>query len=279
MADHQSPRPEDERPLVAPCKPIPIRAPLHWLRLGWEDVKRAPRQSLTYGAIMTILGYLISAAAYYFGDLGLYLGLVSGFVFLGPLLALTLYDISARLETGQPVSLRESMNDARQRLGDAMTFTIILLVVFLIWARAATMLHVFFPADLADDPLGLAMFLGIGSAVGACFCAIIFTASAFSLPMILDRDTDMITAVVTSVNAVLRNKPAMVVWASLITGCMLVGVITAYLGLVVVLPLLGHATWHAYRQSIDASEWPKNPALYGGNPDALYKPAGENPRG
>ncbi len=205
---------------------------------------------------MVAISYAISAATWHFGNMGLYLGVLSGFVFLGPLLALTLYAVSARLASGRAVSLRASLRDAGSALGDAMTFTLVLLVVFLVWARAAAMVHIFFPTGRAAEWLDWLSFLGVGSAIGAGFCALIFMASAFSLPMMLDRRSDTVTAVVSSVNATLRNKPAMLVWALCIGGFVLVGFATAYLAFAVLLPWLGHAAWHAYRQTIDASAWP-----------------------
>ena len=270
--DHSG-RPPEELPFVAPCRPLQLDAALGWLRAGWQDLRAAPRQSLTYGLIMVLISYGITAMTLWLGNLGLYLGLVSGFVFAGPWLALTLYSISLHVERQEPVSLRRSLGDARQQVGNAMVFAVILTVVFLVWARAATILHVFFPdtgyADLKDllkalvnlgewhpQLQGLAWFLGVGTLVGALFSAIVFAASAFSLPMLMDRQVDSVTAVVTSVNAVLRNKPPMLVWASLIGACVLLGLLTAYLAFVVLLPLLGHATWHAYRDTIDASAWP-----------------------
>lgn len=248
--------PEQELPFVAPCKTLSVKAPLNWLRRGWQDVLRAPRQSIGYGLIMVAISYLISLMTWRYGNLGLYLGLVSGFVFLGPWLALTLYAISMRLERGDPVSLRGSLNDARRQISGAMVFAVILTVVFLVWARAATVIHVFFPET--GDPLveDLLIFLAVGSAVGAMFCAIVFAVSAFSLPMLMERNVDTVTAIITSVNAVLRNKPAMVVWALLIGSCIVIGALTAWLAFAVLLPLLGHATWHGYRETIDASEWP-----------------------
>lgn len=243
-------------PFVAPCRSLAAGAALEWIRLGWNDLRRAPRQSLTYGLVMVLLSYLITAFTLWWGNLGLYLGLISGFVFVGPWLALTLYAISIRLERHEPVSLLRSIDDARQQLGNALVFAVILTVVFLVWARAATILHVFFPAGSDRGLKDLAWFLGIGSSVGALFSAIVFAVSAFSLPMLMDRKVDTVTAVVTSVNAVLRNKPAMAVWAMLIVACVLLGLLTAYLAFLVLLPLLGHATWHAYRQTIDASRWP-----------------------
>jgi uncharacterized membrane protein len=243
-------------PLAAPCRALEAGAALRWLRLGWADLCRAPRQSLVYGAAMVVVSYVIAAGAWAFGNLGLYLGLLSGFVFLGPLLALNLYAISDQLERSRPLSLHASLRRARAQLGNAMVFALVLMIIFLVWARAATMVHVFFPVDASVVWRDLAMFLGVGSVVGAIFCVVVFTASAFSLPMILDRRVDMITAVISSANAVLRNKAAMLVWALIIVACVLAGFATAFLGLAVLLPLLGYATWHAYRDTIDASAWP-----------------------
>ncbi len=141
---------------------------------------------------------------------------------------------------------------------DLMVFSFVLLIVFMIWARSATAMHIFFPENTDFQSGDLIMFLSIGTAVGAIFSAVVFTASAFSLPMIMDRKTDAITAVITSANAVLRNKSTMLVWGSLIVALVLIGFLTAFLGLILILPLIGHATWHAYRDTIDASQWPEN---------------------
>jgi uncharacterized membrane protein len=255
MADKHGTLPE-ELPFAAPCRRLGAAAPFEWLRLGWADLRAAPRQSLSYGLIMLLLSYLITAATWLFGNAGLYLGLVSGFVFVGPWLALTLYAVSRRLEDRRPVTLGRSMRDAAKAVGNALVFAIILTVVFLVWARAATMVYVFFPPTENPGWSELLPFLAVGTAVGAVFSAIVFAASAFSLPMLMDRRTDTVTAVVTSVNAVLRNKSAMAVWAVMIVACVLIGVATAWLAFVVLLPLIGHATWHAYRQTIDAGQWP-----------------------
>jgi len=126
-----------------------------------------------------------------------------------------------------------------------------------VWARAASMVHVFFPVEADPDWRQIARFLTIGSAVGSIFAAITFAASAFSLPMIMDRQTDTITAVVTSINAVLRNKAAMAVWLAILTVSVAIGFATAFIGLVILFPLLGHATFHSYKDVIDASAWPR----------------------
>jgi uncharacterized membrane protein len=246
----------EELPFVAPCRRLEPGAPLRWLRLGWQDIKRAPRQSLTYGVVMVLLSYLISFFAWRFGNLGLLIGLLSGFVFLGPVLAIGLYSISCQIQLGRRPQLGYCVREGRRQLGNELVFAVILLVVFLVWARAASMIHVFFPVETGYDIADLALFLGIGTAVGAIFSAIIFMASAFSLPMMMDRKADPVTAVLTSVNAVLRNKLPMLIWGILIVIAVLVGFATAFLGLVVLLPLIGHATWHGYLETIDASAWP-----------------------
>jgi uncharacterized membrane protein len=124
--------------------------------------------------------------------------------------------------------------------------------------RAASMVHVFIPVQTDPRWQDLLIFFGIGSLIGSVFAALIFCASAFSLPMIMDRQVDMITAVVTSINAVLRNKSVMTLWAAIIGLAVLLCFATALLGIILLLPLIGHATWHAYQDTIDASAWPKN---------------------
>lgn len=246
----------EPRPFAAPCRALPADAPLRWIRLGWNDLRRAPAQSLGYGLMMLALTYGIAAVTWWWGNIGLYLGMLSGFVFVGPCLAMGLYAISIQLERGQASGVAGSLLAARGQIGNAMVFALILTVVFLLWARAAMVLYVFFPGGSGRTPADLLLFLGIGSSVGAVFCSIVFAASAFSLPMLMDRKVDSISAVVSSVNAVLSNKKAMLVWASIIAGCVVLGLLTAFIAFLVLLPLLGYATWHAYRDAIDASTWP-----------------------
>lgn len=230
---------------------------MRWLRLGWRDLRAAKTESLFFGSIAVISSYAVSGLAWHYGNLGLLFGVLTGFVFLGPLLALTLYSISDQLDHARQPTLRRSLEDAMRAAADALVFAMLLLVIFLVWARAASMLHVFFPVDgqRAGEDFGL--FLLVGTVVGAVFAAIVFTASAFSLPMLIDRKTDAVTAVVTSVNAVLRNKPAMLVWSVLIVLLTLLGFATAFLGFALLLPLMGYATWHGYQETVDASQWPE----------------------
>jgi len=251
------PRAEEETPLpfVAPCRTLAPSAPLKWLQAGWRDIRSAPGASLSYGLIVVLLSYLVSVMALKLGNWVVFLSLLSGFVFIGPVLAIGTYAISAQLQRGQKPSLLRCVAEKKQCLGNAMVFALMLLVIFLVWARAASMVHVFFPMDSSPDWPALMKFYGIGSAVGSIFALICFSAAAFSLPMLLDRDVDAVTAVVTSINAVLRNKPAMAVWIAIIVLALGAGFATAFIGMAIVLPLIGHATWHAYQDTIDASAW------------------------
>jgi uncharacterized membrane protein len=248
--------PVSDLPFVAPCRKLSPQSPIKWLSLGWRDLRAAPLPSLSYGFALTLLSGIVVLATWKVGTLALYLGLASGFVFFGPLLAMGLYSISRELEAKERPSFWFSWREGRSHLKDMLVIGICLLVVMLVWGRAATLMNVFRPSLSSAGWSELIPYLGIGSAVGALFCAIVFAASAFSFPMLVDRSVDGVTAVITSINATLRNKLAMVVWAALIGVVVLIGFASCLIGFVVLLPLIGHATWHAYRETIDASAWP-----------------------
>ena len=182
---------------------------MRWLRLGWADMTRAPRLSLTYGAVLMALSMLIAALTWHFGTIALYIGIATGFMFLGPALAVGLYSISRQLDRGRKPVMGYCLCEGWHHIRELLVLRVVLLVVMLVWARAAATVHVFFPMESEPGLEQWLPFLGIGSAVGAVFAAIVFSASAFSLPMIMDRRVDSVTAVVTSVNAVLHNKKPM----------------------------------------------------------------------
>jgi uncharacterized membrane protein len=248
--------PSDALPFVAPCRNLPATAPLRWLRAGWQDLRAIGRPSLAYGAALALLSYATAALAWAFGTLGLYLGLASGFVFLGPLLAIGSYALSQQRAAGHPPDLAASLRAALRPSRDLLILGVVLLVVLLIWARAVAMVHIFMPTDPDTTWLDLLPFFAAGIAVGGVFATVLFAATAFALPMILERDADAITAALTSANAVLRNKSAALLWGATIVALVLLAFATAFVGFVVIFPLLGHATWHGYRETIDASAWP-----------------------
>ena len=247
-----------ELPFVAPCRQLSINAPIRWLKLGWQDIKTAPRPSLTYGSLMLMFSYLISLIAWEFGSFYMLLSLLSGFIFLGPILAIGLYSISCQIQIGREPVLGYCIREGKRHLSNEAFFAVLLLIVLLVWARATSVIHVFFPMDADPNWEDLILFLSIIGFVGTLFASFIFCLSAFSLPMIMDRKVDMITAGITSFNAVLNNKLVMLFWAFIIVMCVALSFLTGLLGLVILLPLIGHATWHGYQETIDASKWPKH---------------------
>ena len=246
----------DALPFVAPCRAVSAGAPWRWLRAGWEDLRAIGRPSLLYGVALALLSYAIAGLAWAFGTLGLYLGLASGFVFAGPLLAVGLYALSQQRAAGRTPDLAASLRAALRPSRDLLILGVVLLVVLLVWARAVAMVHIFMPTDPDTTWVDLLPFVAVGVAVGGLFASVLYAATAFALPMILERDADAITAALSSANAVLRNKPAALLWGALIVGVVVLGFATAFVGFVVLFPLVGHATWHAYRDAIDASAWP-----------------------
>jgi uncharacterized membrane protein len=245
--------------MLAPCRLLDMRAPLRWLKEGYADFRAAPVQSVLYGLMMVGICGLLAVLGNLWGGFVIPLAIMGGIVFLAPVLCLGLYAISAQLERKQPAMLGRTFREAaRRRLGTELVFALILLVIFLIWIRAFSMIQVFMPMDASPAPAATAMYHSVMLVVGLLFAALTFCFSAFSLPMIMHRDVDAVTAAITSINAVLRNKRVMLLWAGIILLTVLLGVATAFVGAVVLWPIIGMATWHAYLETIDASAFPRH---------------------
>ena len=252
------PMPEDARPFVVPCATLDMAAPWRWLRAGWRDLRAAPGLSMLFGLVIVLVSAGMSMLAWTLGRFALLATLLSGFVFVAPLICVGLYCVSRALQRGQRPTLGDSFVLARRVIGQAGVFAIVQGVIVLLWSRAGMMVGAFFPID-ESNANALWEFLLIGSLVGSVFAALTFAIAAFSLPMIADRDVDMITAGISSVNAVLRNKAVMALWAGIIIAMTAVGFATGLLGLGVLMPWLAYAAWHAYRETLDASGWPELP--------------------
>lgn len=241
---------EPIEPLFYPSNRLGFDAPMRWLRLGWHDLVRAKRQSLAYGIGLVLFGYLVTGLAWGDGNTLALFTLAVAFILAGPVLAFGLYSVSRQLELGRPPRLGVCWMESRNHMRNELLFALVMMVVLLVWARAATMVNVFFPVGEDPGALGWVEFLAVGSAVGSIFATIVFSSSVVALPMMLDRGTDAITSALTSINAVINNKGVMLLWALLIMVLTLVGFATAYLGFAVILPLIGHASWHAYRETV-----------------------------
>lgn len=245
--------------LIVASRNLAVGASLGWLKSGWSDFWKAPGISLLYGLFVFLVSIAVAWLAWKLGGYILLLSALSGFIFVAPMLAFGLYSVSRQLCEGNRPDLPQTIRAIKRPLGNAMVFTLVLLVVFLLWARAGMMVQVFFPYGQDPEWSHIVTFLLIGSAVGSIFATVSFAASVFSLPMLANRDVDVITAVVSSINAVLRNKPAMFVWALTISAMTLFGFLTAGLGLIIIIPWLAYATWHGYREALDVSDWPRLP--------------------
>jgi len=246
---------------LPPVRRLELDRPWAWLAAGWDDIRRAPAVSLTYGAIFTAISFLITAGVFLAGLEYLLFPLAASFMLVGPLLAVGLYETSRRLETGAPVSLGSALFVAtRSPLGLAL-IGVALMALLLIWMRAATLLLALFLGPMVFPPLtevvptllltteGVALLV-VGTACGAILAALVFAISVVSVPLLMERDVDVVTAVITSLQAVARNPKPMLLWAWLIALLTAFGIATLYIGLIVTFPLVGHATWHAYRETV-----------------------------
>jgi uncharacterized membrane protein len=249
------------KPLLAPSRKVGIEAPYRWLAKGWNDFKRVPAMSLGYGIFMMLISMLITYTAYKAHSIVLAIALISGFFFMGPAIAIGLYSMSRQLNNGITPKLMRCLREGRKNIGNEMVLAFVFLIVFLIWARAASMVHVFFPSMSSMEFKDWLMFLVVGSSIGAVFAAIVFCLGAFSIPMLMDRKVDAVTAILTSINAVLKNKTTMFVWGIIIVLLIVIGIATAFIGFAIVLPIVGHATWHAYREVVDSEAWELGPGL------------------
>ena len=246
---------------------ISMDQPWEWLGAGWKDMWRAPSVSVAYGLLFVIMGYLLVymvEARFHF-----ILALTSGFLLVGPFLAMGLYDISRRLEAGEPVSLGHALTAWRHNPLSIALFSLALGLLMIVWVRLAALLFAVMVGGREvslDVAAGQLFFSGSGltfllvfTATGAVIAAAVFAVSVVSIPMMLDRKTDFITAMLTSIAAVRANPGPMALWAVLIVIFTGIGLMTFYLGLAIALPLIGHATWHAYRSLVEDSDIEQQP--------------------
>lgn len=240
-----------------PVRAIPARRPLHWIVRAAGDLRAAPAASLFYGAAFAAMGWAIHFVfrhAYEYVS-----ALAAGFLLLGPFLCTGLYDISRRIERGTTPALAPTLTAWRANLGAFSLFALILTVVMLVWARASLVTFALFFSSGMPSLSGFMDrilnaehwdFVLTWFAVGAVFATIVYAISVVSVPMMLDRGTDAVVAAITSVRALLANPGPLAVWAGLIVLLIGAGFATAFIGLIVTAPLVGHATWHAYRDIV-----------------------------
>ena len=232
------------------------------LRSGWSDFQSAPLFGLFFAAVYVVGGWLIYWAMTTKGQIWWTIVAGAGFPILGPFIACGFYEVSRRIEKGEPLKWGEVLGVIfRQKDRQIPTMAAIIVVFFLFWNFLAHMIFALFlgKATLTNISTSLDVFLtaqgltmlAFGTVVGAIFAAVLFALTVVSLPLLLDRDVDFITAMIASWSLVAANPTIMFIWAALIAVSLFAGMITGFLGLFFVLPVFGHATWHLYRRSLE----------------------------
>lgn len=246
------------------ARDLPIASALVWLRAGWQDIKAAPGPSLLYGLVVCAVSLAVVAGLYLAGLDFILFPALAGFMILGPLLAVGLYEKSRRLAEGGRVSFLGTLLVVPRSGGQLLFTGVLLSLLMALWMRAAVLLYALFfglrPFPGLDHILGVLLttpsgwaLIVVGSLVGGLFAAFAFAISVFSIPMLLAERRDALTAMGTSLALVWHNLPVMLAWGAIVMALTVAGLATGMLGLIVVFPLLGHATWHAY-QSVRAEE-------------------------
>ncbi|MGO7763286.1 DUF2189 domain-containing protein [Rhizobium ruizarguesonis] len=233
-----------------------------WLAKGWQDLTAQPMTSLCYGLLIFLASVAIVIGLFRLNWDYILFPAFAGFMMVGPLLALGLYEKSRCLAAGLPVNLA-NMIFVRPRCGGQIFFVGVLLCLLMItWMRAAVIIYALFfglmpfpglehiTPMLFSTPVGCAMLI-VGSAIGGLFAAFSFAISAFSIPMMFDKRVDALTAMGSSVALVWNNLPVMLTWGAIVLALFLFSLATGMLGLITVFPVLGHSTWHAYRAVAD----------------------------
>jgi uncharacterized membrane protein len=251
------PLPRWEEPEV---KRVTLWHPWRWLAKGWQDIRAAPGYSLRYGALIVLISWLVILLTRVAHLTFLVPFLTSGFFLLAPILAIGLYRMSSHLERGEPLEncqVIEAIRSNQAQLGIATGF---LIIIMQLWILASVFLFIMLfnePFPTWENFLPVVVSSGehttlIAALVltGAFFALCAFCVSAITIPMIIDRPVDGFTAARTSFKAVFRNWLAMLLWAGLLVLIVGAGLSTFYVGLLLAVPWVGHATWHAYRDLV-----------------------------
>ncbi|MGQ4879777.1 DUF2189 domain-containing protein [Billgrantia sp. LNSP4103-1] len=252
-------------PSSAPSVKITINAigmdrPRAWLMAGIEDFRQATAVSLAYGMFWVGLSIAITAGAIALDLWHWLLPMLAGFMFMGPLVAVGSYGISRALEDKCVPHLGNAFSSWRPHAGQLAMMGVMMMIFFLVWIRLATLLFALFFGFDAPGPVELyAMLLttsqglgmiAVGTAAGAVLAFGAFTISVVAIPTLMDQDLTFMEGIEASIRAVARNFRPMLLWAVILTACVIVGMLTFYIGLAVILPVLGHASWHAYKELV-----------------------------
>lgn len=236
--------------------PLSLRDPLRWLALGWRDFIACPGLGLFYGSAFAAMGWCLLFAFRHAPAWTL--ALSAGFLLVGPFMCMGLYQASQRLERGEQAVLADSLLAWEDKLGAMAIFGGALLILEMVWARASLVVFAVSFDGMPDFGGSLAGLLSLDNlgfivaylAVGSVFAALIFGVSVVSIPMLLDQPVDAITAALTSLRLALAQPLVLAVWGALITLLVVLAMLPGFAGLLLAGPVLGHASWHAYRAAV-----------------------------
>ncbi len=228
------------------------------LRAGWRDFRRAPAFGLFFAAFYVAGGLVLAAVATAAGQEWWLMPFVVGFPLIAPFAAVGLYEVSRRIEADETLDWRQVLGVVvAQKDRQVPSMAMVVLLMFMFWVFVAhttfalfmgvsSLTNVSSSPEILFQGRGLTMLL-VGTIIGAGFAAVLFSITVVGLPLILDREVDLISAIIASFQAVAANPLVMLVWAGVIAGLLFIGILPMFLGLFIVLPVLGHASWHMYR--------------------------------
>lgn len=229
------------------------------LSAGWRDFLRAPAFGLFFSAFYVAGGLVMAAIAFASGQEWWLIPFIVGFPLIAPFAATGLYEVSRRIEQGEPLIWREVMGTVfAQKDRQMPSMAMVILLMFMFWVFVAhttfalfmglsALTHITTSPEVLLTGRGLVMLL-VGTTIGAAFAAALFSFTVVGLPLILDREVDFITAIITSIRAVVLNPLVLGIWGLVIAVILFAGIAPLFLGLFVALPVLGHASWHMYRR-------------------------------
>ncbi|HMF26991.1 MAG TPA: DUF2189 domain-containing protein [Pseudolabrys sp.] len=257
-----------DRPVQPKVRSIGLADLRDALSKGIDDFLAMPTHAMFLCIIYPVVGLLLARLAFGYSILPLLYPLVSGFALVGPVAALGLYELSRRREAGREVSATRAFDVLESSsIGAITALGLLLLVVFAIWVAVANAIYIAnfgyatpqsietFLHDVLTTRAGWTLIV-VGNAVGLLFAVLVLTISVVSFPLLLDRDVGAAVALLTSIRAVARNPLTMAVWGLIVAALLVIGSLPLFLGLTVVVPILGHATWHLYRKVVEPDAGP-----------------------
>lgn len=236
---------------------IKLTAPFDWLAGGFRDFRAIPGQALVYGLILAVISAGLAAALLFSGIASWIMVLAGGFLFVAPMFAMGLYEAGRQLEAGEKPRLRQMLFVKTSSTLDLAYLGLALLLIYFFWTRMAQVVYGLstyqvhktvwdFLRFMVFESEGHNMLIS-GTIVGGVIAFIAYCLVVISAPMLLEQHTNVFTATITSFRTVTKNPGPMLIWAALIAGLTLIGILTAFIGLIIIFPWIGLSTWRAYR--------------------------------